>query len=187
MGNLISDELVRRTTGTNPDVVADEFGKSMRNNDLENWENGDTFTFPEDFKGKVLKHFPDPEKEDYFEYILVEVTRKDGGRKVVLPFYPSSTTKSAFAIECDAEGKPTEEGKKGKIAKVVKASGNVVIRMKKHASVNDAMKSVAGLTVTVNVQRPIIISKYGNHANEPWPTSVLEISSEALDENGEKK
>lgn len=185
----LTDEQKRLTSGVNPDVVSNGFSKAMRNNDVESWEEGDTFTLPTSLDGRVLKHFPNPEdKENYYEYMLVEVTSKTGKKKI-MQFYPSCTTKSAFAIEVDADGKPTEAGAKGKYVEIVKAGGNVTACMKQYASVNDGMTVLLGCTIEIReIKKPLIVSKYGAHANEPWPTTVLkDIHCDALDESGNKK
>lgn len=154
-----------------------KFTKKVRNNDVETLEKGDEFIVvynPEDEEDpRVLQNFMHPKSQDpeeaqsRAEYIVVDC---NGTPK---SFYPSSCRKVVNAVD-------KETGvSKGRI----RATGNVVLFYKSFEEEHDFMVAMNGFKV--NISNAQTIWAKDRYHDGPFETTVLEINSPNLDENGQ--
>ena len=126
-------------------INVNNFSGAVRPVELNNFVEGDVFTFPGEYEIYQMKFGDNP-----VDFILVEVTNELTEGESVKRFFPSTMWKNRIVVD-----------EKGKMVGRAHTEGTLAQHFQNFGSVQDAMEDVAGKKVKITKVNTIKTLRYG--------------------------
>lgn len=154
---LMDTEMTRALAGGAIKVTG--FSGAVRPTELNNFVEGDTFTFPEEYEVLQMKF-----GDNAVDFILVEVVNEQIEEESVKRFFPSTMWKNRVVVD-----------DQGKISGRAHTDGTLAEHFQTFGSVQDAMDDVKGKKVVISKMTTIKTLRYGTSeiVNATIPTIDL--------------
>lgn len=157
----VSIELEMKRSIANGGASLQSFTGAVPVDEISTLEKGDKFTIPTPL---AVRDEPIRGSERRAQFVFAEATDVNGNKKVVRVF-PAFFSKNRQVVD---------QNTKQVLPTRMKALGSACEEYRKHASVQEAMESVAGKEITVmDKQTGYIINRFQN--DEVTPTSFLTL------------